>query len=185
MLKSYLSKKFHFTIISILTFIGLLGAALSFWATILFYIVSLIAFRKERPSREREEDSSLLNRICSPANGRVVAIKHATNCAFLESKAQEIKIVIPWWKETGIYLPKNSEIKDISFNKGVPYFTHFISLEDPQGRIVGLGLTGCRRLLLGGRAKINIAPGDRGRARGQYRPLAPWRGSFSVSSPKM
>ena len=171
MLKNYLSKKFHFIVISILAFIGLLGAALSFWFTILFYVLSLIAFRKGRSSREDRDDASLPNMITSPVNGRVVGIKREGYCALFESKSQEIKIVIPWWKETGIYLPKSGEIKDISFNKGVshfrytqypdsPHFTHFISLEGQQGLLIGLGLLRC---LLGGKAKLKVAPGDRGK----------------------
>ncbi len=191
MLKNYLSKKFYFVITTILTFIELLWVIFSFCFTVLFYILGLIAFKDKKYPQRHNEDLSLSNTLYSPVNGRVLEIKEDGYCIFLKRKAKEIKIVLPWWRKAGIYLPSSGEIKNVGLQEGASHFRyakhggpipfrHVVSLKDLQGHTIALGFLTC---FFGGKTQLKVEPGDKGK-QGAYIGHFPLGGTLFLYLPK-
>jgi phosphatidylserine decarboxylase len=85
----------------------------------------------------------------------------------------EIQIMIPWWKEMGIFLPLSSEIKNLMVLKGQSFFRYQKAEEvigtkegkgvsvslDNRGETIGLTFFKCK---LGLWPELMVMPGDRG-----------------------
>lgn len=172
MLKSYLPSKFNtWTLIisSILFFCGYYKALTLF---ICVYSLIYLVLRKSR-NDFRDDPISTKGVIFSPCNGVIINIeKNVSHVAYGESLT-EIQIMIPWWKEMGVYLPLSSEIKNIMVHKGRSFLRYFKAHEkigtqfnkgmsivlDNRGEVIGLTLYKCR---LGLWPEILVMPGDRG-----------------------
>ena len=190
-MKTYLSTKLHLFIISLITLIGLFGTALFFWFTIIFHILDFLNLRKNKFSRENSGEVQSSNMCYAPVCGKILQIRQINNCPFSGNKAIEIKIVIPWWRETGLYLPITGIIKEINFKDNMNDFSNikhseslsfesYISLEDQKSRVFGIGFPTApfKR-----KAIFKVTPGDRGK-RGANIGRLPWRSVLFLYLPE-
>lgn len=172
MLKSYLPPKFN-TIAVVLFVVCVLFSLhklLTFF--ILTYLSLYFILRKNR-NDFRDDPVSTRGVIFSPANGKVLHIEHNVSHGFYGDNLIEIQIMIPWWKEMGIFLPLSCEIKNLLVLKGKSFFRTHKAVEvlgsmdgkgvglslDNRGETVGLALYKCK---LGLWPELMIMPGDRG-----------------------
>jgi phosphatidylserine decarboxylase len=172
MIKSYLPSKYN-TWIIILISVLLIFKNISL-ATIIgiIYITLYLVLRKSR-NDFRDDPISTKGVIFSPCNGKVLSIDKGISHVLYGENLTEIQIMIPWWKEMGIYLPLSAEIKNIMVHKGRSFFRYFKASEvvgtsigkglsivlDNRGERIGLTLYKCR---LGLWPDVMIMPGDRG-----------------------
>ena len=172
MLKSYLPAKFNTLALIIFVFCWLFA----FYKILVFlmfsYIFLYVVLRKSR-NNFRDDPISTRGVVFSPANGKVVHIEHNVSHGFYGDQLIEIQIMIPWWKEMGVFLPLSCEIKNLLILKGQSFFRHLKAVEvlgskegkgvglalDNRGENIGLTFFKCK---LGLWPELMVMPGDRG-----------------------
>jgi phosphatidylserine decarboxylase len=172
MLKSYLPAKFN----TLSVFIFLLCWFFAFYKSLYFlvfiYIFLYIVLRKSR-NDFRDDPISTRGVIFSPVNGTIIHIEHNVSHGFFGDQLIEIQIMIPWWREMGIFLPLSCEIKNILVLKGQSFFRYLKAVEvlgskDGKGVGVALGSRGENlgltffKCKLGLWPELMVIPGDRG-----------------------
>ncbi len=172
MLKSYLPSKFNTLTAFLLLFFWLFGFYKAFFISIICYVFLYVVLRKNR-NDFRDDPTSTRGVIFSPANGKVIHIEHNVSHGLYGDQLIEIQIMIPWWKEMGIYLPLSCEIKNLLVLKGQSFFRLRKAVEvigtkegkgvslalDNRGESVGLTFFKCK---LGLWPELMVMPGDRG-----------------------
>ncbi|MBT3584337.1 MAG: hypothetical protein HN509_05505 [Halobacteriovoraceae bacterium] len=175
MLNNYLSKK---VIVSagILSFLFFFFGffLISFFGTAMLALL-LLAFRKNRVLFRENPPTLSEGVLYSPVNGRVAEIRNSCKHKTFGEELTLIKIIIPPWKEMGVYLPFSSEVRDLVVENGKPYFRWSkqnvieesvatpglsICLASPEGEQIGLHIMRC---VFGGWPEIAVMPGDRGK----------------------
>jgi hypothetical protein len=172
MLKSYLPSRYN-TWAFIYIVISLLFGFYKF-AIVIFILHSLLylLLRKNR-NDFRDDPVSTKGMIFSPANGKILHVEKGVSHGIFGSNLIEIQIMIPWWKEMGIYMPLSAEIKNMMVHKGRSFFRYFKAFEkvgantgkgvslhlDNHGESVGFTFYKCRLGLL---PSLVVLPGDRG-----------------------
>lgn len=157
---------------------ALSGVAWIFLPLLLFYISTLIIFRRTHsPYRDnvinRSEDM-----VYAPANARILSIKEGVDHVIFGRNLKEIHMGIPWWKESGLYLPLKAEVKDFQSRDGKSFFRFnskpladqssiavsgiCLSLETIKKQFVGMQFIKCS---LGQWPELVLMPGDRGKER--------------------
>ena len=172
MMKSYLPAKYN-TWVAIILIVALFlkdyKFALSFFV---FYLAIYFVLRKGR-NDFRDDQVSTKGVIFSPCHGKIINIEKGISHVAYGDHLTEIQIMIPWWKEFGIYLPLSSEVKNIIVHKGRSFFRYLKASEvvgtgigkglsialDNWGETIGLTLYKCR---IGLWPDILIMPGDKG-----------------------
>ncbi|MBC7539254.1 MAG: hypothetical protein H7281_10565 [Bacteriovorax sp.] len=172
MLKSYLPAKFNTLAAILFVFCGIFGFYKILTIMVIAYIVLYVVLRKSR-NDFRDDPISTRGVIFSPANGKVVHIEHNVSHGFYGDQLIEIQIMIPWWKEMGIFLPLSCEIKNLLVLKGQSFFRYLKAVEvlgskegkgvglalDNRGESIGLTFFKCK---LGLWPELMVMPGDRG-----------------------
>lgn len=172
MLKSYLPAKFN-TLTGILFFLfALFGHFKILLALIAVYLVLYVTLRKTR-NDFRDEPISTRGVIFAPANGKIVHIEHNVSHGYYGDQLIEIQLMIPWWREMGIFLPLSCEIRNLLLLKGQSFFRYLKAIDvlgskdgkgvslalDNRGETIGLTFCKCK---LGLWPELLVMPGDRG-----------------------
>lgn len=172
MLKSYLPAKFNTLAAILFVIFWIFGFYKILLILVLAYILLYVLLRKSR-NDFRDDLVSTRGVIFSPSNGRVVHIEHNVSHGMYGDQLIEIQIMIPWWKEMGIFLPLSCEIKNLLLLKGRSFFRYKKAVEvlgsnegkgvslalDNRGESIGLTFFKCR---LGFWPEMMVMPGDRG-----------------------
>lgn len=172
MLKSYLPPKFNtlaFTFFIILWLTGFLKTLLG------AFLVYLFLYAVLRRNRNDFRDDHVITKglIFSPANGKIIHIEYNVSHGVYGDQLTEIQILVPWWKEMGIYMPLSAEVKTLLVLKGHSFFRYTKSEEitgskegkgvslslDNRGESVGITFLKCK---LGLWPELIVIPGDRG-----------------------
>ncbi len=172
MLKSYLPAKFN----TLATFLFLLFWVFGFYKILIILVIAYallyIVLRKSR-NDFRDDPVSTKGVIFSPANGKIIHIEHNVSHGLYGDQLIEIQIMVPWWKEMGIFLPLSCEIRHLLVLKGQSFFRSYKAIEvigtkegkgvslalDNRGECIGLTFFKCK---LGLWPEIMVMPGDRG-----------------------
>lgn len=173
--QSYLPYKFHYWFWILCFFLLLVFNFIFIFGLIVLYLLTFFLFRKLNPLL-KEEPLNNNEVLYSPVNGKVTHIRKQLNHEQFGGPVSEIRIIIPWWKEYGVYLPKTSEIKELIYKPGKSHFRYgwknpisfspdippgqYLELETIQGEILGLHFSSCP---LGMHPHIHVLPGDRGK----------------------
>ena len=172
MFKSYLPPRFNsFTAILLILF-WLLGFHKIFSILVVVYFLLYFSLRKNS-NHFRDDPVTTRGVIFSPCNGKIIHIERNISHGLYGDQFTEIQLMIPWWKEMGIYLPLSSEIKNLLVLKGQSFFRYFKAVEmigtkegkgvslalDNRGETIGLTLFKCK---LGLWPELLVMPGDRG-----------------------
>lgn len=172
MLKSYLPAKFNTLAFILFLIFWIFGFYKILLTTIIIYIFLYVILRRSR-NDFRDDHVFTKGIIFSPCNGRIVHIEHNVSHGIYGEQLVEIQIMIPWWKEMGIFLPLSSEIKNLLVLKGQSFFRYYkvdemigskegkgVSLSlDNRGETIGLTFFKCK---IGLWPEIMVMPGDRG-----------------------
>lgn len=173
MLKSYLPAKFN-TLAFTLFFLFWLFSFYKTLAVLVFiYCFLYIVLRRNRNDFRDDHGVTTRGVIFSPANGKVVHVEPSVSHGMYGEQLVEVQIMIPWWKEMGIFLPLSSEVKNIMVLKGQSFFRFHKAEEvigtkegkgvglslDNRGEIVGLTFFKCK---FGLWPELMVMPGDRG-----------------------
>jgi phosphatidylserine decarboxylase len=172
MLKSYLPAKFNTLAVILFFFFWIFGLHKLLLILIIAYIILYVVLRKSR-NDFRDEPMTTRGVIFSPANGKVIHIEHNVSHGLYGEQLIEIQIMIPWWKEMGIFLPLSCEIKNLLVLKGQSFFRLKKAIEelgakegkgvslalDNRGESVGLTFYKCK---VGLWPELMVMPGDRG-----------------------
>jgi hypothetical protein len=171
-LKSYLPPKFN-TFAFILFFI--------FWLCHFYIIlsISVVLFcilyfvLRKSTNHFRDDPVSTKGVIFAPVNGKILNFEYNVAHGSYGEGMTEIQILVPWWKEMGIFLPLSSEIKTLLVLRGQSFF-RFKRVEevlgskegkglslslDNKGETVGMTFFKCK---LGLWPEIMVMPGDKG-----------------------
>ncbi|NOT77429.1 MAG: hypothetical protein HOP07_00340 [Bacteriovoracaceae bacterium] len=172
MLKSYLPARFNTLAVFIFLLFWLFGFYKILVVSILLYVILYIILRRNR-NDFRDDPTITRGVIYSPANGKIVHIEENVSHGVYGDNLIEIQIMIPWWKEMGVYMPLSSEIKTLLVLKGQSFFRTQIAEEvigtkegkgvtlalDNRGESIGLTFFKCK---LGLWPELMVMPGDRG-----------------------
>lgn len=174
--RTYLPLKFHiwFWVVSLFLLLFLSGAI--FFVFLLVHVLLILTFRKFKHFF-KEDQFKKDEVLFSPVNGKVTSIRKNINHDLFGSNLSEVRIVIPWWKEYGIFLPKTAEIKDLVHKPGKAQFRYswpefltfgdkmpaglYLELETIQDGVLGLHFSNCP---LGMSPQIYVLPGDRAKS---------------------
>ncbi|MGZ3789311.1 MAG: phosphatidylserine decarboxylase [Bacteriovorax sp.] len=172
MLKSYLPAKFNTMAAILFLFFWLFGLYKILLILVLAYALLYVVLRKNR-NDFRDDPTSTRGVIFSPSNGKIVHIEHNVSHGLYGDQLIEIQIMIPWWKEMGIFLPLSCEIKNLLVLKGQSFFRYKKVVEvigskegkgvslalDNRGENLGITFFKCK---LGLWPELMVMPGDRG-----------------------
>ncbi len=172
MLKSYLPPKFNTLAFCIFFFLWVFGLYKALLIFVCLYILLYLLLRRNR-NDFRDDPMITKGVIFSPANGRIIHIENNVSHGMYGDQLVEIQILVPWWKEMGIYMPLSSEIKTLLVLKGQSFFRYHKAEEvigtkegkgvsmalDNRGETVGLTFFKCK---LGLWPELMVMPGDRG-----------------------
>lgn len=172
MLKSYLPAKFNTFAVFLFLLFWLFGFYKILLVLVAAYVFLYVVLRKSR-NDFRDDPVSTKGVIFSPVNGKIVHIEHNVSHGLYGDQLIEIQIMIPWWKEMGIFLPLSCEIRNLLVLKGQSFFRLRKAVEvlgtkegkgvslalDNRGESVGLTFLKC---ILGFWPELMVMPGDRG-----------------------
>ena len=172
MLKSYLPPRFNSLAIILLLIFWILGFHKLALILILLYFLLYFSLRK-KSNYFRDDPVTTRGVIFSPCNGKVIYIERNISHGLYGDQLTEIQLMIPWWKEMGIYLPLSCEIKNLLVLKGQSFFRYFKAVEvigtkegkgvslalDNRGESLGLTFFKCK---FGLWPELLVIPGDRG-----------------------
>ena len=172
MLKSYLPTKFNTLAAIFFIFCGIFGLYKLLSILVFAYILLYVVLRKSR-NDFRDDPISTKGVIFSPANGKIMHIEHNVSHGFYGDHLTEIQIMIPWWREMGIFLPLSCEIQNLLILKGHSFFRYHKAVEvlgskegkgvglalNNRGESIGLAFFKCK---LGLWPELMVMPGDRG-----------------------
>ncbi len=172
MLKSYLPAKFNTFAIIFFLIVWIFGFYKILLVSFLIYIFLYTILHKNR-NDFRDDPVSTKGVIFSPVNGKIIHIERNVSHGFFGDNLIEIQIMIPWWREMGIFLPLSCEIKNLLVLKGQSFFRLNKSVEvlgsregkgvslalDNRGETIGLTFFKCK---LGLWPELMVMPGDRG-----------------------
>jgi phosphatidylserine decarboxylase len=175
MLKSYLPPKFNTLLIFLLIIFWLIGFYKALVFLSLFYAFLYILLRRNR-NDFRDEPVTSTGVIFSPVNGKIIHIEKNVSHGIYGDQLLEIQIMIPWWKEMGLFMPLSAEIKTLLILKGQSFLRLYnsvgftgtkegkgISLAlDNRGDTIGMTFFKCK---LGLWPEVLVMPGDRGSRR--------------------
>lgn len=161
-MKSFLNRKIHFIFWLLFFFFFLFSLYLFLFFLILIYGILLFYFRLKNIAVPYE--SELVKTVLvAPVTGVIKSIGN-------DGEFQKIKIVIPWWKENGIFCPLSCEVKDVNRKIGLAqyrykngdlakeYSGHEVVLEDKKNNKVVLEFIQCT---IGMMPKLWVSSGDR------------------------
>jgi phosphatidylserine decarboxylase len=147
-------------------------------AIILFSIYLAVYFILRKHKNNFRDDPMVTKGVVfSPCNGKIIHVEKNISHVSFGDNLIEVQIMIPWWKEMGIFMPITSEVKTITVHKGRSFFRFFkaaelvgtsigkglsIALFSFQGEKFGMTLYKCR---LGLWPDIILMPGDKGSRR--------------------
>jgi hypothetical protein len=172
MLKSYLPAKFNTFAILIFCLLWVFKAYSLVLVAVAIYVLVYLILRRNR-NDFRDDPTITRGVIFAPVNGKIINIEHNVSHGFFGESLIEIQIMIPWWKEMGIFLPLSSEIKTLHILKGLS-FLRFKKTEealgsregkglslslDNRGETIGLAFLKCK---FGLWPEVLVMPGDRG-----------------------
>lgn len=145
--------------------------------------------------RPNEAVTTNSNVLFAPVNGEIKAIRSKVDHPLFGENLVEVQIVVPWWREWGLFLPANLQVIDRVYKTEKPIFRygsffkegetafgqqgHFISFGRSGGDEIGLNFVRC---LLGGSAQINLQPGDKGKLGARFG-FFPWGGTALLYLP--
>ncbi len=172
MLKSYLPARFTTLTIFLIIAFWLTGFYKALFLLVALYLFLYFILRKNR-NDFRDDLTSTKGVIFSPVNGKILHIEHNVSHGIYGDQLIEIQIMIPWWKEMGIFLPLSCEIKTLLVLKGQSFFRYLKAVEvvgtkdgkglslalDNRGETIGLTFFKCK---LGLWPEIIVMPGDKG-----------------------
>lgn len=175
MLRTYFSFSTHLIFIIFIGTFYFFGFGLLSISAILIYGISFSLFRKTF-SKFREDPTVKEGVLYSPVNGKVLNVRSGVDHIVFGRELVELRLMIPWWKEMGIFLPISSEVRDLVVKKGKSFFR--MSREDlptqsqkmadslsliltgAKGERVGMQMLKCPT---GFWPEIGVMPGDRGK----------------------
>lgn len=191
---NYLSKAAQFCWIILLILCFLIFGILAFLGLGLLYAGLLILYRKN-PLRLNEAATTKSDVLFSPVNGQIKSVRSLVDHEYFGEGLIEVQILIPWWKEWGLYLPANLEVVDRIFRPEKALFRyrlfaredklasqlqgHYISLARSGGDHLGIHFAKC---FLGSSAQINLQAGDKGRLGARFG-YFPWGGTALLYLP--
>jgi hypothetical protein len=111
---NYLSKSAQFVWILFLVLCFLIFGFLTMLFLGLIYTGVLLLFRKN-PLEINEAATTNSNVLFSPVNGEVKSVRSKVDHQIFGEDLVEVQILIPWWKEWGLYLPANLQVIDRVF----------------------------------------------------------------------
>ena len=172
MLKSYLPAKFNTLTFTLIFFFWMFGLYKILCISLIIFMILYVVLRRNR-NDFRDEPMTTKGVIFAPANGKIVHIENNVSHGMYGDQLMEIQIMIPWWKEMGIFMPLSSEIKTLMVLKGQSFMRTKIAEEvigtkegkgvsvalDNRGEIIGLTFFKCK---LGLWPELMVMPGDRG-----------------------
>ena len=172
MLKSYLPAKFNTLAFILFLFFWVFSFYKILLIAVVAYVVLYVSLRKNR-NDFRDDPIVTKGVIFSPANGKIMHIENNVSHGMYGDQLMEIQIMVPWWKEMGIYMPLSSEIKMLMILKGQSFLRTKIAEEvigtkegkgvsvalDNRGETIGLTFFKCK---LGLWPELMVMPGDRG-----------------------
>lgn len=172
MFKSYLPAKFNTMAFTFFFFFWFCGLYKTLIITLIIYSCLYFILRK---SRNDFRDDPVITKgvIFSPANGKIVHIEQNVSHGMYGDQLMEVQIMIPWWKEMGVFMPLSAEIKTLLVLRGQSFFRYHKAEEiigtkdgkgvalalDNRGESVGLTFFKCK---LGLWPELMVMPGDRG-----------------------
>ena len=175
MVGTYFTRFIHVSFVILLVFFFVFAFQKLFYVTLFFYLFLSVLFRRKKSPYK--EDATLKEGIfLAPANGKIQHVRAGIDHALFGNNLVEIKIIVPWWKEMGLFLPFSCEVRDLVAKQGKSYFHYSplsfssqnnkildgisLTLEGVKGEKVGLQLLKCK---LGFWPQITVMLGDRGR----------------------
>jgi len=172
MLKSYLPAKFNTLAATLFIFLWIFSFYKTLFILIALYILLYVVLRKSR-NDFRDDPVTTRGVIFSPANGKILHIEHNVSHGLYGDQLIEIQIMIPWWKEMGVFLPLSCEIKNLLVLKGRSFLRMRKAIYelgsadgkgvalalDNRGENLGLSFYKCK---LGLWPELMVMPGDRG-----------------------
>ena len=172
MLKSYLPAKFNTLAAFLFLLFWIFGLHKLLGILVILYLFLYVVLRKSI-NHFRDDPVTTRGVIFSPSNGKIVHIEHNVSHGLYGDQLIEIQIMIPWWKEMGIFLPLSCEIKNLLVLKGQSFFRTKKAVEvigtkdgkgvslalDNRGENLGLTFFKCK---LGLWPELMVMPGDRG-----------------------
>lgn len=119
--KVYFSGKWNTLLFISLFIIWLFSIYLILVPLLAFYFLMRWLFR--RKSFSHFDDINIKQElVISPVNGTVVEVKENVSHKLFGQNLKEVRLIIPWHHEYGIYLPETSEIEDVKVEKGPALF---------------------------------------------------------------
>lgn len=172
MLKSYLPAKFNTLAFILFVICWIFGLYKILTTLLIFYAFLYVLLRKSR-NDFRDDPITTRGVVFSPSNGKIIHIEHNVSHGMYGEQLIEIQIMIPWWKEMGIFLPLSCEVKNLLLLKGQSFLRHKKAVEvlgskegkgvglalDNRGESVGVTFLKCK---LGLWPELMVMPGDRG-----------------------
>ncbi|MDC1174125.1 hypothetical protein OAT67_01920 [Bacteriovoracaceae bacterium] len=171
--RNYLPKFYHYVFIFLLIFFWQFNLPILIPLTP--YAIILFLTRKKKDNY-REDDLIKNDMVYSPVNGKVRSITKNVDHKLFGSQLTQVEIVIPFWKETGLFLPMTLEIKDMIVEKGRERWRWTgsplpdqkdqlkaglaVSCLSVNGTQLGLQFFKC---YLGFWPELRVIPGDRGK----------------------
>ena len=171
--RNYLPKFYHFVFIFLICFFFFFG----FPILIPLAPYALLLYLTRKSKGHYKEDSSLKNNmVYGPVNGKVLSVKKNVNHKIFGNDLTQIQIQIPFWRETGVFLPMTLEITDMIVQKGREWWRWSgAELPDQKDKVMpGLSVT-CQgvngadigiqfhKCYLGFWPELRVIPGDRGK----------------------
>ena len=151
-MKNYLPKKYHFYVWSILIFQFVLGLEFLLLWSLWAYTIVVLLFLKRTAGKEEEKG------MTSPASGKLVEIKKSVSHSFFGENFTEYKIVIPWWRDYGVYFPGPCEVIDVFLDRQ-EIIKHYFLLQSVDNEPIGMQFE-AQTLRFG--LQTGLFPGDRG-----------------------
>ncbi|RPJ79489.1 MAG: hypothetical protein EHM20_01270 [Alphaproteobacteria bacterium] len=172
MLKSYLPAKFNTIAVILFVIFWMFGLYKILTFLVIAHIALYVLLRKSR-NDFRDDPMTTRGVIFSPSNGKIVQIEHNVSHGMYGEQLIEIQIMIPWWREMGIFLPLSCEVRNLLLLKGQSFFRYRKAVEvlgskegkgiglalDNRGESIGLTFLKCK---LGLWPELMVMPGDRG-----------------------
>lgn len=114
---NFLPRKIH--IISIIAIIVTYLFGEQFLAFVIFTIYSFLFYLFRTSIHKSEKISGATGRLVyAPVNGKIIGVANDVTHPNLVGNVKEIRIMIPWNMEYGVYFPQKVEITDVKNLKG-------------------------------------------------------------------
>ncbi len=172
-LKSYIPSRYN-TFFAVLALLLWIFTSFKYLLVFLLCYVAVYVLLRREVNYYRDEPAIQNDGIFAPCNGKITNINYGTSHSFFGDNLTEIQILLPWWREMGIFMPQSLEVKDLRIFPGKS-FLRFKNLttnhkKDVQHKSLGILFQFSQleigmefvKCPLGLWPEIVVMPGDRG-----------------------